>query len=181
MDWHVESGEFDIMVGTSSRDIKLEARVKVNSTTDAVVPDYRKTAPCYYTADVQDIPDDAFKAVLGREIPADTLDPTSVITFANSLCDAKYTKWGSRVNALLNAALDAFTDPDDPTTVMVKAMALEIPIRNFITMSAGVFSEEMAEGLLMILNSQGAGRGLGKILKGLIGAVKNIPELLKAI
>ena len=181
MDWHIESGEFDIMVGASSRDIKLEARVKVASTVEAEVPDYRKTAPCYYTADVQDIPDDAFKAVLGREIPADTLDPTSVITFANSLGDAKYTKWGGRINSLLNTALDTVMDADDPMTGMVKAMALEIPIRNFITMSAGVFSEDMAEGLLMILNSQGAGRGLGKILKGLIGAVKNIPELLKAI
>ena len=48
-------------------------------------------------------------------------------------------------------------------------------------MSAGVFTEEMGEGLLMILNSKGAGRGLAKILKGLVGAVKNIPELLKAI
>jgi hypothetical protein len=72
-------------------------------------------------------------------------------------------------------------DPEDTMTGMIKAMALEIPIRNFITMSAGVFSEEMAEGLLMILNSEGAGKGLGKILKGLFGAIKNIPELLKAI
>lgn len=181
MDWHVESGDFHIMVGSSSRDIRLEAKVNVVSTVEAVTPDYKKTAPCYYLADVQNIPDSAFRAVLGREIPASTLDPTSVITFANSLCDAKYTKWGSRVNALLNTVLDTFTDPDDSTTVMVKAMALEIPIRNFITMSAGVFSEEMAEGLLMILNSTGAGRGLGKILKGLVGAIKNIPELLKAI
>ena len=181
MDWHVESGEFNIMVGASSRDIRLEAAVKVNSTVDAIVPDYKENALCYYTADVQNIPDSAFRAVLGREIPVSTPDPSTVITFTNSLGDAKYTKWGSRVNALLNTALDAFTDPDDPTTVMVKAMALEIPIRSFITMSAGVFTEEMGEGLLMILNSKGAGRGLAKILKGLVGAVKNIPELLKAI
>lgn len=181
MDWHVESGDFHIMVGASSRDIRLEATVYVESTADAAVPDYKETAPCYYMADVQNVPDSAFRAVLGHEIPAATLDYSSEITFANSLCDAKNTKWGSRVNALLNAALDTFTDPEDPTTVMVKAMALEIPIRNFITMSAGVFTEEMAEGLLMILNSKGAARGLGKIMKGLVGAIKNIPELLKAI
>ena len=181
MDWHVESGDFHIMVGASSRDIRLEATVYVESTADAAVPDYKETAPCYYMADVQNVPDSAFRAVLGHEIPAATLDSSSEITFANSLGDAKNTKWGSRINALLNAALDTFTDPEDPTTVMVKAMALEIPIRNFITMSAGVFTEEMGEGLLMILNSKGAARGLGKIMKGLVGAIKNIPELLKAI
>ena len=181
MDWHVESGDFNIMVGASSRDIRLEATVNVISTVEAEVPDYKEAAPCYYMADVQNIPDEAFTAVLGRPIPPTTLDPTSEITFANSLGDAKFTKWGSRINALLNAALDAVTDPDDPTTVMVKAMALEIPIRNFVTMSAGVFTEDMANGLVMILNSKNPVRGLGKILKGLVGAVKNIPELLKAI
>lgn len=181
MDWHVESGDFNIMVGASSRNIRLEATVNVISTVEAEVPDYKEAAPCYYMADVQNIPDEAFTAVLGRPIPPATLDPTSEITFANSLGDAKFTKWGSRINALLNAALDAVTDPDDPTTVMVKAMALEIPIRNFVTMSAGVFTEDMANGLVMILNSKNPVRGLGKILKGLVGAVKNIPELLKAI
>ena len=181
MDWHVESGEFDIMVGASSRDIRLEATVNVTSTVEAEVPDYRKTAPCYYMADVQDIPDSAFEAVLGREIPSPTLDITAPITLANSLGDARYTKWGGRINSLLNTAMDAIFDPSDSMSGMLKAMALEIPIRNFVTMSAGVFSAEMAEGLLMILNSQGAGKGLGKILKGLVGAIKNIPELLKAI
>ena len=180
-DWHVESGDFLVMVGASSRDIRLEAKVYVESTVEAEAPDYRKSAPCYYLADVQNVPDCSFEAVLGRPVPPSTLEVGGSITFANSLSDAKFTKWGSRINALLNAALDAFTDPEDPTTVMVKAMALEIPIRNFVTMSAGVFTEEMGEGLLMILNSKGAAKGLGKIMKGLVGAIKNIPELLKAI
>ena len=64
---------------------------------------------------------------------------------------------------------------------MAKAMVLEIPIRNFVTMSAGVFSEEMANGLLMILNGQKPALGLGKILGGLFGAIKKLPGLLKAI
>lgn len=181
LDWHVESGEFDIMVGASSRDIKLEATVSVTSTVEAEVPDYKETAPCYYIADVQSVPDSAFEAVLGREIPSPTLDINAPITMANSLGDARYTKWGGRIIGFIEKALTTVMDPEDTMTGMIKAMALEIPIRNFITMSAGVFSEEMAEGLLMILNSDGAGKGLGKILKGLFGAIKNIPELLKAI
>ena len=181
MDWHVESGEFDIMVGASSRDIKLEATVSVTSTVEAEVPDYKETAPCYYIAEVQNVPDSAFEAVLGREIPSPTLDINAPITMANSLGDARYTKWGGRIIGFIEKALTTVMDPEDTMTGMIKAMALEIPIRNFITMSAGVFSEEMAEGLLMILNSDGAGKGLGKIFKGLFGAIKNIPELLKAI
>lgn len=180
-DWHVESGEFDILVGASSRDIRLTATVNVESTVDAVVPDYRQSAPCYYTADVTDVPDSAFEAVLGRPIPARQMDTTMKLTIANSLCDAKHTKWGGRINNLLNKVLDMIFSPDDPSSGMIKSMALEIPIKNFITMSMGVFSEEMANGLLLILNDEAAGKGLGKILAGIIPAIGKMPALFKSI
>lgn len=47
-DWMVETGEFDILVGASSRDIKLSKTITVESTDVAEIPDYRKTAPAYY-------------------------------------------------------------------------------------------------------------------------------------
>ena len=68
-DWHVESGEFEIMVGASSRDIKLTATVNVASTVEAEVPDYRVSAPSYYKADIKDIADDEWTAVYGQELP----------------------------------------------------------------------------------------------------------------
>lgn len=180
-DWHVESGEFDILVGASSRDIRLSATVSVESTVDAVVPDYSKTAPSYYSVDVQAIPDSEFEAVLGHAIPVRQLDTSMKLTIANSLGDAKHTKWGGRINNLINKIMDMMFKPDDPNGGMMKAMALEIPIRNFITMSSGVFSEKMANGLLMILNGDGAGKGLGKILAGIIPALAKLPALLKSI
>ena len=70
---------------------------------------------------------------------------------------------------------------DDQALGMAKAMVLEIPIRNFVTMSSGVFSEEMANGLLMILNGEKPAFGLGKIVAGLAGAIMKLPDLLKAI
>ncbi len=180
-DWHVESGEFDILVGASSRDIKLSATVTVQSTVDAVVPDYRQSAPSYYSVDVQAIPDSEFEAILGHAIPVRQLDTTMKLTFANSLGDAKHTKWGGRINNLINKIMDMAFKPDDPNGGMIKAMALEIPIKNFITMSMGVFSEDMANGLLLILNGDGAGKGLGKILAGIIPALGKLPALLKSI
>ena len=180
-DWHVESGEFDILVGASSRDIRLSATVNVESTVDAVVPDYRQSAPSYYSVDVQAIPDSEFEAILGHAIPVRQLDTTMKLTFANSLGDAKHTKWGGRINNLINKVMDMAFKPDDPNGGMIKAMALEIPIKNFITMSMGVFSEDMANGLLLILNGDGAGKGLGKILAGIIPALGKLPALLKSI
>ena len=40
-DWHVESGDFRILVGASSRDIRLDQSVQVTSTVAAEIPDYR--------------------------------------------------------------------------------------------------------------------------------------------
>ena len=180
MDWHVESGDFEILVGASSRDIRLEGKVKVESTVEAVVPDYRETAPCYYNGRMNEATAEEFEAVLGRPLPPAELDKNAKLTMLNSLGDAADTKWGKVIVGMIDKALSAIGDGDTAMD-MLKAMALEIPIRNFVTMSAGVFSEEMGRGLLMILNGEKPAYGLGKILAGLVGAIKKLPDLLKAV
>lgn len=181
-DWHVESGEFGILVGASSRDIRLEGKVTVESTAaDVVVPDYRDVAPEYYTAEVQTVSDEAFAAVLGHEIPPCERG-TEPFTLLDSLERTKNSKWGGIINNVIDKALKAVFKESNSTTDMVKAMALQIPIRNFITMSSGVFTEEMAEGLLMILNDdQSTLKGAGKILAGLGSAIMKLPALLKMV
>ena len=64
---------------------------------------------------------------------------------------------------------------------MMEAMATQIPIRNFIQMSMGVFSEDMAKGMLMMINDEGAGKGFAKILGGIPHALKNLKNLLNSI
>lgn len=179
-DWHVESGKYEILVGSSSRDILLQSAVNITSTVEAEVPNYRETAPCYYTADVKDVPDSQFEAVLGREIPAAHYAPDAKITITNSLEDAKNTKWGGKVYNLIRtvAAKIGSTGSGILTADMMAAVILETPIRSFITMSAGVFTEEMADGLLQILNNEKPGSGLGRIVKGLTKSIKNIKNLI---
>ena len=179
-DWHVESGEFEILVGASSRDIRLNGKVTVESTVEAEIPDYRGTAPCYYNGTMNEATDREFEAILGRPLPPSEIDKNAPLTLLNSLGDAANTKWGKVINNLIDKALSTVAG-EDQAMGMAKAMALEIPIRNFVTMSAGVFSEEMAKGLLMILNGEKPAAGLGKILGGLFGAIRKLPDLLKAI
>ncbi len=179
-DWHVESGEFEILVGASSRDIRLNATVNVESTVEAEIPDYRETSPCYYNGTMNDASESEFEAILGRKLPPSEIDRNAPLTLLNSLGDASTTKWGKVVNDLIDKAVSSIGG-DDQALDMMKAMALEIPMRNFVTMSSGVFSEEMAKGLLMILNGEKPAFGLGKILAGLFGAIRKLPELLKSI
>lgn len=184
-DWHVESGEFAIEVGSNVRDIALTGTINVESTVDAVVPDYKVTAPAYYTADVQKIPVAQFQAVLGKEVPSDETIPGEKLTILNTVGDASHTKWGKRVNKLIckitAIAIKKGAGGEDANSAMMQTMATQVPIRNFISMSMGVFSEKMAEGFLLILNDEAPIRGIFKLLGGLIPGLFKIGPLLKSI
>lgn len=170
-DWHVESGDFKILVGASSRDIKLEANVYVESTVDAEVPDYKATAPCYYGADIMAVSDEAFKAVYGKELPPSVRDKNAPFTFLNTIEDSQDSKWGGRIYRLLIKMLGADT--------MAGSVATQLPIKNFISMSFGLFSPEMAKGLIMIIHEDKLGKGLKVILKGIPHIIKNLDRLKK--
>lgn len=172
-DWHVETGKFKILIGASSRDIRLKASVYVTSSVECEIPDYRENAPCYYGADITNVPDEQFAAVYGRALPPNVRDKTKKLGLCNTLEDAADGKWGKRINKMLIKMLG-----DDG---MASAIALQTPIRDFISMSMGVFSPKMAEGLLLILNDESFPRGLGKIVGDIGHALKGIGPLMKSI
>ncbi len=180
-DWHVESGKFEILVGASSRDIRLQAAVTVESTAgDVEIPDLRETAPVYYTANVQEVSDEAFTALIGREIPYQDED-TPYITLNSSLEEADGTPAGKKINAALVALFRAISGGNPSQEKMMTSMALQIPIRCFISMSMGVFTEDMAAGLCRILNGEGTMQGIGQIIGGIGEAVKGIGPLMSSI
>lgn len=181
-DWHVESGAFDILVGASSRDIKLSATVKVTSTAgDVEIPDMRESLPCYYSGEVSNVSDADFEKLLGYEIPYKNDEEYGEITINSALEDAAGTKAGKLINTLLVNMFKAISKGDISQEKMMTSMALQIPIRCFISMSMGVFTPEMAEGLCLILNGKGTLKGIGKIVSGIGGAVANIGGLLNSI
>ncbi len=168
-DWCVESGEFDILVGASSADIRLSATVNVTAP-EADIPDYSAVAPLYYTGEVQNMPADQFVAVLGRELPPTDYDKNRKLSIQDTFESCSHTKNGKRFYKLLTTVIPAG---------FAQAIALQTPFRDFISMSGGVMSEDMANGLVMWL--AGEKGGIRKILKGIPGAIAGIGPLLKNI
>ena len=168
-DWCVESGEFDILVGASSADIRLSATVNVSGTTENI-PDYSAVAPLYYSGDVQNVPEDQFVAVLGRPLPACDYAPDRALSICDTFESCKHTKNGKRFYKLLTTVVPAG---------FAQAIALQTPFRDFISMSGGVMSEDMADGLVKWI--AGEKGGIRKILKGIPGAIAGIGPLLKNI
>lgn len=172
-DWHVETGKFTVKIGASSRDIKLSAEVNVDSTVDAIIPDYRETAAKYYTADITAISDKEFVSVLGRELPPCEIKAYPNLTVGNTIEDSVVGKNGKKVVNLLRKFVG--------TEGMACAIALQTPIKNFISMSFGVFNPQMAQDLLDILNDKKPlVRGLVvMIVKAIPKVIKGIPNLMK--
>lgn len=168
-DWCVESGEFDILVGASSADIRLSASVTVSGTTENI-PDYSQTAPLYYSGNVQSVPAEQFVAVLGRELPPANYDPNRALGIQDTFESCSHTKNGKRFYKLLSTVVPAG---------FAQAIALQTPFRDFISMSGGVFSEQMADGLVKWLSGEKG--GIRAIVKDIPRAVKGIGPLLKNI
>ncbi|MBO5410007.1 MAG: glycoside hydrolase family 3 C-terminal domain-containing protein, partial [Clostridia bacterium] len=168
-DWCVESGEFDILVGASSADIRLSGTVNV--TAPAVeIPDYSAVAPLYYTGEVQNVPEEQFVAVLGRELPPTHYDPNRKLGITDTFESCAHTKNGKRFYKLLSAVIPAG---------FAQAIALQTPFRDFISMSGGVFSEDIADGLVKWLSGEKG--GIRKIIKGIPKAIAGVGPLLKSI
>ena len=172
-DWHVESGAFTICVGASSRDIKLNAALDVQSTVEAIVPDYRETAPAYYSADVMNVPAEQFVSVLGRELPPSEIKAYPNLTLVNTIEDSATGKNGAKIVGLIKKLVGEES--------MASGIALQLPIKNLISMSFGIFSPKMAEQLLDILNDKKPlVRGIVvMIVKAIPSVIKGIPNLKK--
>ncbi|MCQ2461972.1 MAG: glycoside hydrolase family 3 C-terminal domain-containing protein [Clostridia bacterium] len=174
-DWRVETSGYVIMVGASSRDIRLTAAVKIKSTCETPVRDRREELLNYYKADVQDVPERQFVHLLGYELPEKDVADYPCLTLANTLEDSACGKNGAKICALLRAIVG--------TEGMACSIALQTPIKNFVSMSMGVFGPEAAEKLLNVLNdNEPLTAGFMKLMaKEIPALVKGLPQLMKSI
>ncbi|NTW71560.1 MAG: glycosyl hydrolase [Eubacteriaceae bacterium] len=162
--WHVEEGEFLVMMGASSRDIRLEAKIFVRSSQPSVdVPNYKETAPSYYhlTSGVFSIDDHEFEAVYGRGLPPSKQSPTENFTM-NSLVEDMGSKFIGRLFLKIAKGrikkLSAARDDNDPAFRFLWSTVMESPLRTVVVVSDGTISLPMTDAILKLIN--------GKYLRG---------------
>jgi beta-glucosidase len=179
-DWHVETGEYKILVGASSKEIYLTDSVKVTSSINAEVPDYRVQAPVYYTGDMAFVTDDEFTAILGHEIPESERDMSLPIDKNCTLEYADGTIRGEKITKLITAVVEKIGG-GGINSEMMKNTAFQIPLRCFVTMSSGVFNDEMCDALCDVLNDKPLTPSAMKLLKNIPSALMKLPDLFKSM
>lgn len=174
--WCVESGEYNILVGASSRDIRLEAAVKMKSEDDATIVDLRESAGVYFDGDPARAREDDFKVIYGGEFKnAPEITPDSY----NNSIDRYKNKGLAKV--IYNTVDLAMKPKGGVGNSMITNTIMQTPIRNYVSMSNGLFTEDMADGLLKVFEGKDVAKGVGKIAKGVPNALVNLKSLLKSI
>ena len=179
-DWHVETGEYKILVGASSRDILLTDTVSITSSIDAEVPDYKLQAPVYYNGDMAVVSDEEFISVLGHELPESERDMSLPIDKTCTLEYAVNTSRGEKITKLISTVVEKIGGGGINSEMMQKT-ALQLPLRCLVTMSSGVFNDEMCDALCDMLNDKPLTPSAVKLIKNIPSALMKLPELFKSM
>lgn len=99
--WEIEKGDYRIIIGSSSTDVRLEAPYRIQGT-DAPIPYSPEVLPHYYKADITNVPDREFTALLGRKLPQASFFRFKrnrvLITTNTTMSDLVYAKgWTGRL------------------------------------------------------------------------------------
>lgn len=155
-DWVVEAGEYEILIGASSRDIRLHGTVTRKGITEKLY-DSPELAP-YYTADIKAVPDAAFEALLGHPIPQHNWGREAPFEFNDCVSQGEYLRGG-----LGKAIYNGVRLVRNGLLLCGKKMAannfmyiLDVPYRNIARMTE-VFNDEQVYALLKVVNREKGG------------------------
>lgn len=168
--WCVESGDFEILVGASSRDIRLRAMVRVNAPATEM-PDYREKAPVYYAlAGAEEIPPEQFEALLDRKLDPDTPPGKGELDMNSTIGDLGVSLFGKIFSWAVTRFAPKALPKDAPEFEknMVRKGAAFLPVRNIYSMTDGAVSYEAALGLLDAFNGKTI-RGLYRFARAMLG------------
>lgn len=165
-DWHIESGEFEILVGASSRNILLKASVNVTSANpDAPIPDYHNNAPYYYNLNgsEKEIPAEQFEVLYGEKLPDNSDFKKGELTACNSVGQCAVSPWGKFIYriAMLGSKIIA-RSAENPE--MITESVKDMPLRAATAMTGGLVPEMSLFGLVDMVN--GRKGGFRKFMRG---------------
>ena len=149
-----EDGE--ILVGASSRDIRLSTTLRLDSEQTAPLPANREQFAVYYNFPKgASVSQKDFEALLGRPIPINAPTPKGNYTLNTPISERSGSFIGRQSFQMMKDQVGKMIKDreDRPTGAMVAHMVQEMPLRS-ILMMGGAFNRAKLEALLAIINGR---------------------------
>lgn len=147
--YQVESGEYEILVGNSSRNISLKAKIEINSLHQT--KDLRDELNAYFNLDSLEnlyIENEQFEKLLGRKLQSLDRIVQKPYHPNNNLEDLSDTQIGKATLDRLNEKIDKMFEGDTTDTIlMFKALVKQMPLRGLPALGAIITREEV-DGIL---------------------------------
>jgi beta-glucosidase len=156
-DWHIEPGEFQILVGASSRDIRLTATVTIMSEQESTLASDREKLAAYYNFPKgKPVARQDFEALLGRPVPPNRGTQQGAYTLNTPVSDMGDSFIGRQLLKMMEHQVGKMISgrDDTPTALLMEAMIREIPLRSMLMTGESPLTHEMLEALLIMINGR---------------------------
>ena len=160
--FEVESGEYDIYIGSSCMDIRLQSTLYVEG--NMKISPYKKDElPSYFEGKVTDIQDSEYRILLGRDIPDGSWGGELGIN--DALCQMYYAKSfiARFAYKMLDKKLKKSLEGGVPD--LNTLFQFNMPFRAIAKMSNGQVSMEMVHSIVKLVNGHFF-KGMGGIISG---------------
>ena len=153
--WNKEAGEYQLLVGASSRDIRLEDKISIEGDVLEEVSDI----PSYYSGDIQNVSDNEFKLIYQNDLPSTSLNFIKknriYVDYNTTVNELRYAKgWTGRffsgVIRFAIGLLKVFGDVKTSNTLVMGV--LHQPMRGLSRMTGGALTYKQLDGLIKMFN-----------------------------
>ncbi|WP_456276264.1 beta-glucosidase [Bacillus sp. AK128] len=151
-DWSVETGSYELQIGSSIDDIRLTQTIDIQGD-DAAHSYNREQFEHYYAGDVHKLTDQEFYSLLGYKPPSPRWDRKGKLGYNDTISQARYKKGMGKLVYLVLLGIQKYLflvkKPLDANNVM---FVLNMPFRQIERFSQGKISKRMIERFLKLIN-----------------------------